>query len=330
MNRLEELLATNAFLMLDGAMGTMLFDSGLPSGHPPEEWNISNPEAIAAVHRAYVEAGTNIILTNSFGGTAYRLKLHQLQDRVYALNKAAAEIGRSVADSADHPVLVAGSLGPTGELLQPMGNMSYADCVAAFADQAKGLADGGADLIWIETMSDLDEVRAAIEGSRSVCDLPVCATMSFDTAGRTMMGVTGERMATVLGPLQLAAMGANCGNNLHDTEAVLNAMHATNPELVLIAKANAGMPEWRGADLVYSGSPEIMGGYAHRVHQHGARLIGGCCGSNPSHIAYMRRVLTGELPVPDERMAGGVSKSAEPAQGSEGRERRRKRKNDGE
>lgn len=153
-------------------------------------WNVLHPDRIRAVHRGYVEAGAQIILTNSFGGTSFRLKLHKLQDRAFELNKAAAELARAEADAADHPVVVGGSLGPTGEIMEPVGAMKYADAVAAFAEQAAGLAAGGADVLWIETMSDISEVRAAVEGCRESTNLPVVATMTFDTNGRTMMGVT--------------------------------------------------------------------------------------------------------------------------------------------
>lgn len=299
MDKLQQLLAEKNTLVLDGAMGTMLFAVGLTSGDPPEEWNVTEPEKVQSVHQAYVDAGSDVILTNSFGGTSYRLKLHKMQDRVVEFNRAAAENARAVVDSAERTVLVAGSMGPSGELLVPMGEMTYEQCKAAFADQARGLAEGGADLLWIETMSDLNEVRAAVEGARSASDLPICATMSFDTKGRTMMGVTGTAMVEALADLDLAAIGANCGNNLPETEAALVELKAANPDLTLIIKANAGIPKWVGEDLVYDGSPDVMAAYAHRSRENGAQLIGGCCGSDPRHIARMVQVLAGEIPVPD-------------------------------
>lgn len=299
MSRFEKFLDSREAVLLDGAMGTMMFGLGMPAGHPPEEWNVSNPAALRQIHKAYVEAGSDIILTNSFGGTCYRLKLHDLQDRVYELNHAAATIAREVADAADREVMVAGSIGPSGELLEPMGSMSYSDCAAAFADQARGLAEGGVDVLWIETMSDLNEVRAAFEGARRVTDLPICATLSFDTAGRSMMGVTGEMMVQELADMGFAALGANCGNNLPEIEAAIYQMRAANPTIPLIAKANAGIPQWVGEELVYNGTPDVMAGYAHRVNTYGAKLIGGCCGTGPEHIRRMRAVLDGDVPVPD-------------------------------
>lgn len=300
MNKLLDLLQKESVLLLDGAMGTELFARGLVSGGSPEEWNVTHPERVQDVHKAYVEAGSNIILTNSFGGTRYRLKLHNFQDRVVELNRAAAQNARAVADAADRPVLVAGSMGPTGELLIPMGSMSYEECRDAFAEQARGLVEGGVDILWVETMSDLNEVKAAVEGARLVApDIPICATMSYDTRGRTMMGVTGAQMVQELAGLGLTAVGANCGNNLIDTEAALAEMHAAAPDLILIAKANAGMPRYEGDKLIYDGTPAVMAAYADRVRSHGISLIGGCCGSGPTHIRMMRQVLDGVIPVPE-------------------------------
>lgn len=323
MKKLQEMLAANQYLILDGAMGTMLFAMGLEQGGAPELWNVAHPERIREVHRRYIEAGSQVILTNSFGGTRYRLKLHDLQDGVYELNKAAAANGRVAADSAPHPVLVAGSMGPTGELLEPLGSMTFAECRAAFAEQARGLADGGVDVFWIETMSHLDEVRAAVEGVRLVCSHPIAATLSFDTNGRTMMGVTAEQAITALREWKLAAVGANCGNNLPDTMAAIAAMRAVDPEMPLIAKANAGIPRW-GSDgaLEYDGTPEVMAGYAYHVHQMGAQLVGACCGSAPETIRAMTAALRGEIPtehlVMPEGGGGGTAVNRE-------RERRRKR-----
>ena len=279
-------------------MGTMLFAMGLEQGGAPELWNLAYPERIQEVHRRYIEAGSQVILTNSFGGTRYRLKLHNLEGQVYELNKAAAENARQAADAVPHPVLVAGSMGPTGELLEPLGNMTFAECRAAFAEQTRGLADGGVDILWIETMSHLDEVRAAVEGARLVCSLPVAATLSFDTNGRTMMGVTAVQAITTLREWKLAAVGANCGNNLPDTMAAIAAMRAADPEMPLIAKANAGIPHWgNNGALEYDGTPEVMAGYAYHVHQMGAQLIGACCGSSPETIRAMAAALKGETPV---------------------------------
>ncbi|MBT5552491.1 MAG: betaine--homocysteine S-methyltransferase [Ilumatobacter sp.] len=303
MNVLHDLLAERGTLLIDGAMGTELFARGLGSGDPPEMWNVDHPDRVTAVHADYINAGSDIVLTNSFGGTGFRLKLHKLDDRCIELNRAAAQVARAAADAhlaeTGRRVLVAGSMGPTGELLEPMGSMTPATCADAFREQAIGLDEGGADLLWIETMSHLDEIAAAVEGARSVSDLPVCATLSFDTAGRTMMGVSGEDAVNRLAELGVDAIGANCGNNLADTEAALHEMRAANPDVLLISKANAGMPEWHGTELHYSGEPEVMAAHAVRQREAGIQIIGACCGSSPKHLAMMRQVLDGDLPVPE-------------------------------
>jgi len=286
-------------LIADGAMGTDLFARGLAPGEAPELWNFENPGEIVAVHTRYIEAGSDIVTTNSFGGTSYRLKLHGLHDRVVEINAAAARIAREPADAAARPVLVAGSMGPTGELLEPLGTMTTDAAASAFADQARGLRDGGADMFWIETMSSLDEVEAAITGARSVCDLPIVATLSFDTAGRTMMGVTGAEVAQRFANSELAAIGVNCGKNLADSEAAVAAMRLAAPDVLLVSKANAGIPQWKGAELSYDGTPEVMAAHAVRARAAGAQIIGGCCGSGPEHIALMADVLAGRVGVPD-------------------------------
>lgn len=329
MHILQKRLSTQAHLILDGAMGTILFSMGLEQGSAPELWNVTHPARIEEVHRRYIAAGAQVILTNSFGGTHYRLQLHDLQDRVYELNKAAADIGRQAAATAARAILVAGSMGPTGELLEPLGSMTFSEAQAAFARQARGLADGGADILWIETMSHLDEVRAAIAGARSVCDLPIAATLSFDTNGCTMMGVTAEQAVATLREYNLAAIGANCGANLHDTMAAVAAMRTVDQEIPLIAKANAGIPRWGSSGtLEYDGTPEVMAGYAYHVHQMGAQLIGACCGSTPATIRTMTAALNGQIPV--AQLAQPAQRDASPAIPNpilhpEGRPRRRRK-----
>ncbi len=328
-SKLDQLLATTDVVVLDGAMGTMLFAAGLVSGASPEEWNVAHPDRIRAVHRHYVDSGSHIILTNSFGGTRYRLKLHNLQERVLELNRAAAENARAEADAAGRLVLVAGSMGPTGELLKPMGNMEFDEAKAAFAEQAEGLVAGGVDLLWIETMSDLEEVRAAVEGVRSVTDLPICATMSFDTNGRTMMGVTPARAVRTMKEWDLAAIGGNCGTGIAELENVIHAMHREAPDVRLIAKANAGIPQWRNNELIYDGTPPVMGQYAQRVRALGAQFIGGCCGNGPDHIAAIAGALKTPISQADlailmaERTTAGGNASEAPA--AKDRARRRNR-----
>lgn len=330
MDKLQQLLDTRETIVLDGAMGTMLFAAGLQSGAPPEEWNVLHPDRIRAVHRHYIQSGADIVLTNSFGGTRYRLKLHHLDDRVYELNRAAARNARSEADAADRLVLVAGSMGPTGELLVPMGTMTFADARAAFAEQARGLAAGGVDLLWIETMSDLEEVRAAVEGARSVADLPIAATMSFDTNGRTMMGVTPAQAVRTMKEWALVAIGGNCGNGIAEIEGVIDAMHREAPEVRLIAKANAGIPQWRHNELIYDATPPIMGRYAQRVRTLGARFVGGCCGNGPDHIAAIAVALREPISDADRAQlaADMATVAGNDAPAASARERTRRRHRD--
>ena len=297
-NCLEELIEERGHLVIDGAMGTELFARGLLPGDAPERMNLDSSARVREVHQDYIDAGSDIILTNTFGGTRYRLALHALDDRVVEINEAAAGNARSVADGAGRRVLVAGSMGPTGELIIPLGALEMADAADAFAAQAEGLDRGGADLLWIETMSSLDEIEAAVEGARRASSLPVTVTLSFDTAGRTMMGTTGTQAAERLTQLGVAAIGANCGNNLPETEAALAEIRAAT-HLPVISKANAGIPQWHGAELSYSGSPDVMAAHAHRVKASGIQIIGGCCGNSPEHVAAIRAVLDGTAPVPD-------------------------------
>ena len=299
MDSLTELLGANGFLVTDGAMGTQLFAAGLMAGDPPEVWNLEHPDRIRAIHQSYVDAGSDIILTNSFGGNRHRLKLHSMEGQVHQLNAAAAAIGRDVADSADRRVLVAGSMGPTGELIRPLGELTSDEAQVAFAEQAAGLADGGADILWMETMSALAEVEAGVLGARSASDLPIVVTLSFDTAGRTMMGLTGEDAGARLAELGVAGIGANCGANLADTEAAVAAIRSVCGDIPVVSRANAGIPVWKGAELEYDGTPEILAAHANRLRAAGISIIGACCGSDPSHISMIRAVLDGNQSAPD-------------------------------
>ncbi len=316
------LLAEQGVLLVDGATGTQLMASGLEAGDAPERLNLDRPEVVWGLHQSYVDAGSDIVLTNTFGGSSYRLALHKLDDRVIEINRQAARHARHVVDQVERRVLVAGSIGPTGELLAPLGELQPQDAVRAFADQAQGLAEGGADLLWIETMSSLAEVEAVVAGARQVTDLPIAVTLSFDTAGHTMMGVSGTAAGTRLRELGVDAMGANCGNNLADTEAALAEMIECAGDIPVIAKSNAGIPEWRGAELAYSGSPEVMAAHAHRVRQSGVQIIGGCCGNNPEHIAAMRAVLDGTCPVPEVDFTPAIRRTSCPERPRRSRRRR--------
>lgn len=274
-------------------MGTMLFASGLEHGGSPEMWNVEFPQRVAAVHRAYLEAGSRLLLTNTFGGNRYRLMLHNLEDRAAELNRAAASILRGEVSSSGMNALVAGDIGPSGSLLQPMGELTYPEAVDAFRQQAAALIEGGVDVIWIETMSDLDEVRAAVEGVRQASDdIPIITTMTFDTRGHTMMGVSPERAISTLISYGAAAVGGNCGNGPEEIIQVVEKMHTVDSQAILVAKANAGLPELVGGKPVYRASPEAMADYAVQAFDAGARIIGACCGSTPAHIQAISRSLT--------------------------------------
>ncbi|MEL7464493.1 MAG: betaine--homocysteine S-methyltransferase [Pseudomonadota bacterium] len=291
-DKLSQLLEIRPWLVADGATGTNLFAMGLEAGEAPELWNVDQPDKIRALYNGFIEAGSDLILTNSFGGTRARLKLHDAQDRAYELNKIAAELARECVDKASRPVIVAGSMGPTGELLEPVGALTHAEAVVMFEEQARGLLDGGADVLWAETISSEEEMRAASEAAASL-DAPFCGTMSFDTAGRTMMGVTSSGYATIAGtlPKPPIAFGANCGVGASDLLRTVMGLTETAPDAVVIAKANAGIPSYVDGAIVYSGTPELMADYAVLARDAGARIIGGCCGSKPEHVAAIRNAL---------------------------------------
>ena len=327
-----EFWEAKGYVVADGAMGTRLFTMGLTSGDAPERSNLLAPGRIRDVHRGHLRAGADLVLTNSFGGNGLRLRLHNLHGRTLELNEAAARIAREATEAErrrdDRPMLVAGSMGPTGELLEPLGSLTVADCEQAFATQADGLARGGADLLWLETMSDLGEVEAAVRGARSACDLPVAVTMSFDTAGHTMMGTTGTETAERLGSLDLVALGANCGSNIADTEAAALEIHAALPEVPAISKPNAGIPYWGGDTFRYTGTPEMLAAHAHRAVQGGVQIVGACCGSTPEHIAKIAAVLSGDETVPeiDEPARGDATTSGSPGGGAPRRARSSRRR----
>jgi methionine synthase I (cobalamin-dependent) len=292
MSTIQSVIAESGYIVIDGAMGTVLFAAGLDQGDPPELWNINHPDRVAAVHQAYLEAGAQILLTNTFGGSRFRLALHNAQDRVGQANHAAALILRKVVDQTDKAVLVAGDIGPSGEVLAPYGELAFQDAKEGFTEQAAALISGGVDLIWIETMSDLEEVRAAVEGTREVSqDIPIVATMTFDTHGHTMMGVTPEQAFETLSSFGVVALGGNCGNGPEEIIEVIKKFHAVDSQMTLVAKANAGIPELIKGKAVYRASPETMADYAVKSYQAGARIIGACCGSTPDHVTAISGAL---------------------------------------
>jgi 5-methyltetrahydrofolate--homocysteine methyltransferase len=284
-------LDTGEILIADGATGTMLQAAGLPAGMPGEAWVLERPEEIMALHRAYLEVGSELILTSTFGGTRARLKAAGLDAQVTAVNSRAAELAR---EAAGDDVYVGGDIGPTGEMMPPLGPLTYEAAVEMFAEQAGALAVGGVDCIYIETMSDLNEAKAAVDGARRACELPVFCTFSFDTHGRTGMGVSPAQAAQAVAQIGALAVGANCGHAPEEVVDFLPQMHEAAPDAYLIAKPNAGVPRMVKRQAVYDASPERMADLARRYVDLGARIVGACCGSSPAHIAAMRAAVMPE------------------------------------
>ena len=324
---LADLLSTHRVLLADGATGTNYFLKGLTSGEPPEFWTADRPDEVMGLHQRFVDAGADIILTNTFGCNPHRLKLHNAQARTYELAKGAAALARRVADAASRPVVVAGSVGPTGELFEPMGALTHADAVASFTEELRGLRDGGADVAWIETMSSTEEINAAAEAATAV-GLPYVVTCSFDTAGRTMMGLMPGSMAESFSaqPVAPLAIGANCGVGASDILVTLLEMRGA--PYALVSKGNCGIPHFEGTECVYSGTPDLMAKYASLAIDAGARIVGGCCGTTPEHLAAMRGAIdrhqAGEPPTIDTIVAkiGPLTNAAPSIKASERKPRR--------
>ena len=300
-NRLLQAIESKGILLADGATGTNLFAMGLETGDSPELWNTDHPDRIRALYRNFVEAGSDIILTNTFGGTQYRLGLHDAADRVQELNKRAAELAREVIKESGRDVLVAGSMGPTGEILEPNGPLSIDDAAAAFREQAEALREGGADVLWIETISAREEITAAMQATEGL-GLPVVFTVSIDTNGRTMMGLTANDVVDINTALEnnACAVGTNCGIGAAEVVAAISnlssASEKSEKRVPLVAKANCGVPEYIDGKIVYNGTPEIMASYAAMAADAGASIIGGCCGTTPDHIRAMREVIDNYKP----------------------------------
>lgn len=271
--------------LLDGAMGTMLLAAGLEVTGPLEQWNLTHPDLVLATHRAYVAAGSRMLLTNSIGGNAFRLTRHALDGQVRSINRAAARLARTVADETEAPVWVAGSLGPLGRSVGGGGDVKAAAARRAFAAQAAALAEGGVDLLWIETMSDLAEIRAAVQGARTT-DLPIVVTLSPHPGA-----VSPTEAARALDTLEVAAIGVNCGVDLAGSAAALRQMRAAAPDLPLVAKPNAGLPRSLGAPLDYDVTPARFAVFGRQVIAEGVRLVGGCCGTTPAHIRALAEVI---------------------------------------
>ncbi len=294
LNSLANLIDLKGWCVADGATGTNLFNRGLQPGYPPELWSVERPDDILWLHDGFLRAGSDLILTNSFGGTGFRLKLHNAQDRARAVNIAAAKLACRAVDAhfsaTGKKAIVAGSIGPTGELFEPLGQLTHVSALADFTEQADALADGGVDVLWIETMSSNEEVTAAVEAAKTT-GLPICATMTFDTASRSMMGVTPADFAEFASGLGVNFIGANCGIGpaelLHSVRGILTV----SGSLPVVAKGNCGIPAYVDGAIHYHGTPELMAEYALFARDAGAKIIGGCCGTSPAHVAAMGAAL---------------------------------------
>jgi 5-methyltetrahydrofolate--homocysteine methyltransferase len=289
-NNLMQLL-DKKILVADGAMGTMLQAAGLSAGHCPEEWNVSHPEIIEGIQKAYIAAGSDIIETNTFGGNKYRLGFHGYGDSVINFNKKAAEVARSVCPDGK---FVAGSVGPTGEFLEPLGDLTRKELSDAFKEQIDALLTGGVDILIIETMSDIGEACAAIDAAKNLnSDVPILATMTFEkhaTGYRTMMGVQPTAMIKPLIDAGADVIGANCGTGMEDMIEIVREIR-NQTQFPLLVQANAGLPEQKGNDIFYKESPRDRGQSVKHILQFGIHIIGGCCGTTPDHIKATRQAV---------------------------------------
>jgi 5-methyltetrahydrofolate--homocysteine methyltransferase len=280
---LVDRLKAGEILIADGATATNYQQMGMAIGVAPEEWIFDEPDKVLGLHRAFIEAGSDIILTNTFGATSLRLRETRYAGRAPEVNHGAAALAREAA-STSPGVLVAGSMGPTGMLMDPLGELTPSAAADAYAEQAGALTEGGVDLLLLETFFALDEALAAIEGVRRSSALPLVVSFSFDRGTRTMMGLSPTQVIESIGPLDVAAIGANCGRSLQDMEQVVYEFAALNAGLPLWIKPNAGLPSMVGDIARYDTEPAEMAEYARRFIDAGAQVIGGCCGSSPEHV----------------------------------------------
>lgn len=283
MKHISDKIKAGKIMVSDGAWGTFLQQKGLQPGECPELWNIKNPEAVFEIAKSYIDAGSDMVETNSFGGSIFKLKSYSLEDQVYEINKAAAEVSRKAAGIDKH---VLGSIGPTGKLLIT-GEVTAEEFYNAFKIQASALAEGGADAIVIETMSDMEESLAAIRAARNTSCEVIC-TMTFEKSGEdtyhTMMGITPTQMAEQLVDAGVDILGANCGNGVQNMIGIAQEIRKVNKDIPVLIHANAGAPVYKDGETLFPESPEEMAAYIHELVDAGANIIGGCCGTTPEHI----------------------------------------------
>jgi 5-methyltetrahydrofolate--homocysteine methyltransferase len=290
MGKITDKIKQGKIMVSDGAWGTFLQQKGLRTGDCPEEWNLTHPDEVLDIARSYIEAGADMIETNSFGGTRFKLEKFGLADKVFELNKAAAEISRKAANDK----FVLGSVGPTGKILM-MGDVTEEEMYEAFKEQAVGLEAGGADAIMIETMSDLDEAILAIRAAKENTGCEVFCTMTFEKTVtgefRSMMGVSPTEMVQNLIDAGAELIGANCGNGIAGMVGIVEEIRKANPDIPILVHANAGMPVYQDGETVFPEKPEEMAALVPKIIAAGANVIGGCCGTTPEHICKLRSVV---------------------------------------
>ena len=290
MNKFLERLQSGQVLIADGSTGASLHKMGLQPGIPPEDLVLDDPEMVLRLESGFIEAGSDIILTDTFGGSRILMQKSKYADRTAEINKRAAELARQAA-TAREGVLVAGSIGPTGQLMKPYGPLTVEEATTAFAEQARALAEGGVDLLVIETMFAFEEADAAFKGARSVTDLPIVVSFSYDRGVRTMMGVKPADMLTHYKEMGAVMIGANCGTSLENKEKVQQEYAACGEGFPLWAKPNAGLPHLVEGETVFDVTPEQMAEYALKYVKLGAKVVGGCCGNLPGHIAAIAKAV---------------------------------------
>jgi 5-methyltetrahydrofolate--homocysteine methyltransferase len=292
MNKFLQRLQEGKVLIADGSTGASLQKMGLKAGTPPEDLVFDAPEMVLQLESAFVQAGSDIILTDTFGGSRVLMQKSKYADRVAEVNRRAAELARQAA-SAREGVLVAGSIGPTGQLMKPYGPLTVEEATAAFAEQAKALTEGGVDLLVIETMFALEEADAAFKGARSVTDLPIVVSFSYDRGVRTMMGVKPADMYRHYQEMGAVMIGANCGTTLENMERIQQEYADCGGSLPRWAKPNAGLPHLVDGVTVFDITPAQMAEYAVKYVALGAKVVGGCCGNMPEHIEAIAKAVKG-------------------------------------